>query len=61
MNRGNFKGDLGPITNRNPKYAKCDEVKYYEMDKKKLHDISTTNVAVDSWYSGIKEYDFTAG
>jgi len=26
-----------------------------------LHDVSTSNIATDSWYAGMSEYDFTNG
>lgn len=61
MNRGSFKGGMPVPADRDPTFKNCGESIFYEADIKNKHKVSTSNIATEDWYSGIKEYNFDLG
>jgi hypothetical protein len=60
LNRGDFKGQMPVITKRAKVFQGCGEAIFYQPDAKKKHEVSTSNIATDKWYSGINSYDFSS-
>lgn len=58
LNRADFNGQMPETTERATTFAGCGEAIFYQSDSSKKHEVSTTNVATDTWYSGMANYDF---
>lgn len=60
LNRADFSGEMPKTTERATTFAGCGQAIFYQDDSTKMHEVSTTNIATDEWYSGISDYDFDA-
>jgi hypothetical protein len=58
LNRGDFVGIMPVVSKRATMFQKCGQSIFYQADSTKKHEVSTTNIATDTWYSGIKSYNF---
>lgn len=58
LNRGDFMGQMPAVTKRATSFQNCGEAIFYQSDIKKKHEVSTSNIATSTWYSGITSYDF---